>query len=88
MNITQIENGSLHLSVALQNTVAIWASRGLDQLEQAKDERGEGVISAAIAVLIFALIGAAMWVAYSALFTSSSDRVTRTVNEIGNSVAP
>jgi hypothetical protein len=31
----------------------------------AHDERGEGVISAAIAVLVMAFIGVGMWVAFS-----------------------
>ena len=35
-----------------------------------KDESGEGVISAAIAVLIMAFLGAAMWVAFQAIFNN------------------
>jgi hypothetical protein len=31
---------------------------------KARDEKGEGVISAAIAVLVMAFIGVGMWVAY------------------------
>ena len=33
-----------------------------------RDERGEGVISSAIAVLVMALLGALMWVAFKAIF--------------------
>jgi hypothetical protein len=47
------------------------------------DERGEGVISAAIAVLIMAFIGALMWVAFRAVFTDASDKVRDNVNQIG-----
>lgn len=43
------------------------------------DERGEGVISAAVAVLIVAFIGALMWVAFKELFDST---VTKTENQI------
>ena len=47
------------------------------------DVRGEGVISTAIAVLIMALIGAAMWVAFSAVFESAEGRIAESVENIG-----
>lgn len=47
------------------------------------DERGEGVISTAIAVLIIALIGAAMWVAFSNLWQGAEQRIQDSVNQIG-----
>ena len=47
------------------------------------DERGEGVISAAIAVLIMAFIGVAMWVAFSATFQHTAKNVNNQVNCIG-----
>lgn len=47
------------------------------------DERGEGVISAAIAVLIMAFIGVAMWVAFNATFKTASSHVDQQVNCIG-----
>ena len=68
-------------------TVAVQgAARGLwdhvaERIERT-DERGEGVISAAIAVLIMAVIGAAMYVAYRALFNQTSASVTDKVNQI------
>ena len=49
-----------------------------------RDELGEGVISTAIAVLIMALIGAAMWVAFSGVFDNASDRTADNVNQIGS----
>jgi hypothetical protein len=48
-----------------------------------RDERGEGVISAAIAVLVMAFIGVAMWVAFSSTFSHASTRVNNQVNCIG-----
>lgn len=48
------------------------------------DERGEGVISAAIAVLVMAFLGAAMWVAFSAIFDSATEQVGNQVNQIGS----
>ena len=47
------------------------------------DERGEGVISAAIAVLVMAFIGVAMWVAFSTTFSHAAKHVDNQVNCIG-----
>ena len=47
-------------------------------------QAGEGVISTAIEVLIMALIGAAMWVAFSGVFDSARQRTTDNVNQIGS----
>ena len=47
------------------------------------DERGEGVISAAIAVLVMAAIGGLMWVGFSATFQDTNDRVDQQVQTIG-----
>ena len=49
-----------------------------------REEVGEGVISTAIAVLIMALLGAAMWVAFSGVFDDASQRTTDNVNQIGS----
>lgn len=49
------------------------------------DERGEGVISAAIAVLVMAFIGVAMWLAFSATFQQASTHVNQQVDCIGQS---
>ncbi len=49
-----------------------------------KDEQGEGVISAAIAVLVMAFLGAAMWVAFQVIFNNASDRVAENVDKIGS----
>jgi hypothetical protein len=46
------------------------------------DQAGEGVISTAIAVLIMALIGAAMWMVFSGVFDGASQRVTDAVESI------
>lgn len=48
------------------------------------DERGEGVISLAIGVLIMAFLGAGMWLAFSATMDSAQERVDTQINQIGN----
>ncbi|MEM9203759.1 MAG: hypothetical protein AAGC53_19120 [Actinomycetota bacterium] len=48
------------------------------------DDRGEGVISTAIAVLITAFIGAAMWVAFNRIWTGAEGNIEGEVNRIGS----
>ena len=50
-----------------------------------RDERGEGVISAAIAVLVMAFLGVGMWVAFNATFSHAASHVNQQVNCIGQS---
>ena len=47
------------------------------------DDRGEGVISTAIAVLIVAFLGAAMYVIFTQILTSSGSKASTEVNNIG-----
>jgi hypothetical protein len=48
-----------------------------------RGDRGEGVISTAIAVLVVAFIGAAMWVAFNSIWNDSEDRIRDNVEDIG-----
>lgn len=52
--------------------------------DRVSDDRGEGVISMAIAVLIIATIGAALWVVFDNAATDIGDRVDDAVQEVGN----
>jgi len=47
-------------------------------------ERGEGVISTAIAVLIIAFIGAGMWVAFQRIWGNAEVNIEGQVNRIGS----
>jgi len=49
-----------------------------------RSEAGEGVISAAIAVLVMAFLGAAMWLAFSGTMTKAQSKVDNNVTSIGN----
>jgi hypothetical protein len=49
-----------------------------------REERGEGVISAAIAVLIMAFLGALMWVGFKAIFQDTQSKTGNQVNQIGS----
>jgi hypothetical protein len=48
------------------------------------EQTGEGVISTAIAVLIMAIIGGLMWVAFQGVFDSASGTISTEVEQIGN----
>jgi hypothetical protein len=58
------------------------SSSRLDRLRG--EEVGEGVISTAIAVLIMAIIGGLMWIAFQGVFTSADERITSEVDSIGS----
>ena len=45
-------------------------------------QAGEGVISTAIAVLIMALIGAAMWALFQTVFNDAGERIQDNVEQI------
>ena len=63
-------------------TAAIGLWDRATELRNRADERGEGVISTAIAVLIMAVIGAAMYAAYVLLFNKTNNAVSTKVGEI------
>lgn len=49
-----------------------------------RDERGEGVISAAIAVLIVAALGALMWVGFRSIWQTAEANTNSQISQIGN----
>jgi hypothetical protein len=67
----------LHVFVVARGVVSLASRRLLG------DERGEGVISAAIAVLIMAFLGAAMWIVFRQILDDSGSKTQSTINEIG-----
>ncbi len=48
------------------------------------DERGEGVISTAIAVLIVAFLGIALWTGFDGMMNDATDRTRAQVEQIGD----
>jgi hypothetical protein len=56
----------------------LWLSR-----PPVRSDRGEGVISAAIAVLVMAGIGALMWVGFRAIWQDAENNTRAKVAEIG-----
>lgn len=49
-----------------------------------RDERGEGVISAALVVLIMAFLAALMWVGFKAIWDTASSKTSTQVTKIGS----
>ena len=49
-----------------------------------RGDRGEGVISVAIAVLIMAFLGAAMWIGFQQMWKSTENTTNTKVQQIGN----
>lgn len=48
-----------------------------------RGERGEGVISTAIAVLIVAFLGIALWTGFDSMMNSATERTRAQVEQIG-----
>jgi hypothetical protein len=49
----------------------------------ARDDRGEGVISAAIAVLIMAFLGALMWMGFRTMWDTTEEKTNEQIEQIG-----
>ena len=54
-----------------------------DLIERSKDDRGEGVISMALAILIVAFLGVAAWLAFKGILDDSANDVKTQVDQIG-----
>ncbi len=59
-------------------------SLAVDTGQRIRDEAGEGVISAAIAVLIVAGLGALMWVGFRSIWQDAESTTRSKISEIGN----
>lgn len=66
-----------------QQATTTWAVGRMVDARRTADEAGEGVISAAIAVLIMAFLGALMWVGFKATLGNTQSNVDTQVNQIG-----
>ena len=60
----------------------VWARNLPSRL--VRDESGEGVISAAIAVLIMAALGALMWVGFQEIWGNASSQTDTQISRIGS----
>jgi hypothetical protein len=70
------------MDVALHAWVTFQIAKGRMR-DRISDQRGEGVISTAIAVLIMALIGLLMWTVFQRVFNDAGGRIESNVNDIG-----
>ncbi len=67
---------------ALRLCVAALHTRD-DLIERSADDRGEGVISMALAILIVAFLGVAAWLAFKGILDDSANDVKTQVDQIG-----
>lgn len=67
--------------LALLAVCTAWCADRLRPLHRA--ERGEGVISVAIAVLIMAIIGAGLWTVFDTSIEGAETRICQDVARIG-----
>ena len=70
----------IRMWIAVTGQRARWDRR---PVRRRSGEAGEGVISTAIAVLIMALIGLAMWRLFNTVFTDAGNDIQQNVNDIG-----
>jgi hypothetical protein len=75
-----MDHASLRLATWVQ---AAWVAAAHRARGARLDQRGEGVISAAIAVLVMAGIGALMWVGFRTLWQDTEANTRDKVAEIG-----
>ena len=59
------------------------AMRGRMSSTRGRGDRGEGVISAAIAILIMAFLGAAMWVGFNTMWKTTQTTTNQKISQIG-----
>jgi ABC-type polysaccharide/polyol phosphate export permease len=66
-------------------TLFVWQQVARATLLQrvTRDEAGEGVISAAIAVLVMAFLGVLMWQLFKGTLSDANDNVNDQINQIG-----
>lgn len=63
--------------------VSLWLAARPPRSTSRWGDRGEGVISAAIAVLVMAFLGVAMWVGLRSIWDTAEENTADQVDEIG-----
>ena len=71
------------ISAAVQARMATHTRPG-GAPRRGRGDLGEGVISAAIAVLIMAFLGAAMWIGFQKMWKSTESTTNQKVEQIGS----
>jgi hypothetical protein len=72
----------------LTNPYVLVRRSRLQNSNKNRQERGEGVISLALAVLIMAALAAGMWVAYKGMFDKAAKDTETKIGLIGGNAAP
>ena len=67
----------IHTYVTIRSSLVVAWQRAV------RDESGEGVISAAIAVLVMAFLGVLMWIGFKETLGNAQTNIDDQVNQIG-----
>ena len=71
------------MQAALMKAYTTFASLRMTTIDRAREERGEGIVSVAIAVLIMAALGVVAYGAFDALFNNTTDAAENQIGQIG-----
>ena len=72
------------ISAAVQARMTLARPGRASSRRRGRGDLGEGVISAAIAVLIMAFLGAAMWVGFQKMWKTTESTTNQKVEQIGS----
>lgn len=59
-------------------------STTLNRAFHPREEAGEGVVSSAVAVVIFSALGVAMWLAFRSTMNTATSMVSSQIAQLGN----
>lgn len=68
---------------ALLKTYTFIAALRMTTVDRIRDERGEGIVSVAIAVLIMAALGVVAYGGFNLIFDTARDNAQDEINQIG-----
>jgi hypothetical protein len=72
-----------HLGGAVIRAAIAWQTVRARAAQRRRDQRGEGVISVALAVLIIAGIGVLVWAGFQTFWETTESKTSSNINQIG-----
>lgn len=80
-SVTELQK--VTLGNAVSTPLVVTPDTALAAPRKRKSERGEGVISTAVAVLIVAFLGIALWTGFNSMMSTATSRTRTQVEQIG-----
>jgi hypothetical protein len=72
-----------HLANYAMRSIVAWRTAVASAGQRLRDERGEGVISVALAVLIIAGIGVLVWAGFQTFWETTESKTNSNISQIG-----